>query len=58
MYYSPWQSGRKDYWDGLMVEDNPYDVGTEEWEQWRDGWWEASDEDMDDNRQEDLDGDY
>lgn len=46
MKYNPWQSGVNDYWDGLMIEDNPYDIGTEEWEEWREGWWFASDEDM------------
>lgn len=44
---SAWQTGYKSYWeDGTVPTDNPFDEGTREWLDWADGWWEASDEDM------------
>ena len=58
MKYSPWISGRNDYWDGRILSDNPYDIGTDDWESWREGWWISSDEDMTDDADVDNLEDY
>lgn len=38
---TPWEEGCKAFRDGLWIENCPYEMETDEYEEWKDGYWTA-----------------
>lgn len=39
---SPWQEGFEAYYDSEGLDDNPFDEGTDSYNDWQEGWTYAS----------------
>jgi hypothetical protein len=39
------RKGYDGYLDGLKLDDNPYSSDEAEWEEWREGWYAAGEDD-------------